>query len=102
MPSVNSYTTQEPTSNNNDINNNTDGKELYEWSDTSEINPINEIVEFHTIGENENDLSSYEFDQEKKSTVNQETEYDRDTYKLYTTETSLNSYPTSTTASGKS
>ena len=102
MPPVSTYTTQEPMSIDNDIKNTTDGKELYEWGDTSEINAINEIVEFHAIGENENNLSSYEFDQEKKSTANQETEYDRDTYKLYTTETSLNSYPTSTTASGKS
>ena len=100
MPSVNTYTTQEPTSNNNDIKNTTDGKELYEWSDTSEINPINEIVEFHTIDENENNLSSFEYDQETKSGVNQETEYEQGTYNRYTTETSLKSYPAPTTASG--
>ena len=101
MPSDNAYTTQEPISKDNDIKNTSDGKELYEWSDTSEINPINEIVEFHTIGENENNLGSYELDQEKKSTLDQETEYDKDTYNRYTTETSLNSNLASTT-SGKS
>ena len=100
MPSVNTYTTQEPISNDNDIKNTTDGKELYEWSETSEINPINEIVEFHNIDENENDLSSFEFDQEKQSTVNRETEYDQGTYSRYTTKTSLKSYPSSTTTSG--
>ena len=100
MPSVNTYTTQEPISYDNDIKNTTDEKELYEWSETSEINPINEIVEFHTIDKNENNLSSYEFDQEKQSTVNQETEYDQGTYSRYTTKTSLKSYPAPTTTSG--
>ena len=62
MPPVSTYTTHEPMSIDIDIKNTTDGKELYEWSDTSEINPIKEIVELHTIDENENNLSSFEIE----------------------------------------
>ena len=90
-PSSNIDSTHAPISHEHDGKKTTDEKDLYQWEDTSEINPINEIVEFHTIDENENKLNSMEIDQGRSTINNHEAKYDMDTNNQHTTQSNFDS-----------
>ena len=88
-PSSNIDSTHAPISHERDVKKTMDEKDLYQWEDTSEINPINEIVEFHTIDENETKLDSKKSNHERPTMTNVEAEYDTDTNNQLTTQSNI-------------
>ena len=90
-PSSDIESTYESISHEHDVNKTTGEKDLYQWEDSSEINPINEIVEFHTIDENENKYNSMKIDQDESTMNNSEANFDMETNNQLTTQSNNDS-----------
>ena len=101
MPFSHSLTTKEPSSDDYEIKKTTDMKKQYDWSVTNDINPINEIVEFHSFDDKENELSTSVSDLDEKSDKRQYMDSEEHLLIQNTTESNLSSSSSSMQMSGK-